>query len=529
MRKIILFAPLLALFTFNVFGENVTCTAGYYLVQNNTECDQCQPGYYCPGGTFDNEEPTNNSMIQCPSARPNSAAGATSEGACYATVTCATGTYLPANSLTCTTCTVGNYCPGGELNSSSSAAVGLTPCPQATPFSEAGASATNQCYANIICFPGTYLPTNSLTCTTCTANNYCLGGVFGYSSSAQGLTPCPQATPYATAGATSENDCGATQEVVCEPGTYLPANTLVCQPCTVGNYCEGGRFAQSNENQGIEACPTDSNYVTGTSSQGARFHNDCYVATTVDCADYNPGISTNRTGVNRLHSTTPGKLYFDGQADEYRTTALDTIGACAITTVVCDSTRALNSGYTGPLANYALVYTPVKVEKWRSLNNDASCNGGNIAGLSNGGFEVTYVDNTKITGVADCSYDTKEELYVCSCGLTGYAIGGGAITPVEIATKHNYVTYTTESGCQCQCPTKCATVFRDPVHFDFVPTFFEHLGEQLHCTDTVSIDWYNESTLFDSNTCTYNSGVTEPASNPTREGYTFHGWTIDNH
>ena len=504
----------------NACSAGVSCEAGTYLPANGAECVSCPAGSYCVGGVFGFNANAAQGITACDSATPLSPEGATSANACYTTVTCDAGYYLPANSLVCTPCAVGNYCLGGELNSNVSTASGLTACPNATPFSEEGASASNQCYANIICFTGTYLPANSLSCATCTANNYCLGGVFGYSTtSAQGLTACPQATPYAPAGSTGSSDCTAAAEIVCDAGTYLPANATACAPCTSGNYCIGGHFVQGASNQGIATCPTGYTSAAGTENEGF-----CYQTTTINCAQYNTGNESYRTGVAYANATAPGKTYYNG------TTVLNTPGACAITAITCDSNKALNTNYTGPLANYTF-YTPVSSNKWRSLNNNtsAACNSSNTSGLSKGEFEVTYIDNTKVKGLAQC-YDKGDGYTSCSCTLKGYSIGNASMTAVTTVAQTQITRYTDESTCQCECPSVCANAFKDVARFAdaFVPQFFGTLGVQLYCTSDISVDWYNGSEIFDSNTCTYKEDAKEPLTNPTREGYTFNGWVIDN-
>ena len=501
-------------------SSGVNCAAGTYLPADASECVACPAGSWCGGGLFGFNANAAQGITQCDSATPLSPEGATSANACYTTVTCDAGYYLPANSLVCTPCAVGNYCLGGELNSNVSTASGLTACPNGTPFSEEGASASNQCYANIICFTGTYLPANSLSCATCTANNYCLGGVFGYSTtSAQGLTACPQGTPYAPAGSTGSSDCTAAAEIVCDAGTYLPANATACAPCTSGNYCIGGHFVQGASNQGIATCPTGYTSTASTTSEGF-----CYQTTTVNCAQYNTGNESYRTGVAYANATAPGKTYYNG------TIVLNTPGACAITAITCDSNKALNTNYTGPLANYTF-YTPVSSNKWRSLNNNTSvaCNSSNTSGLSKGEFEVTYIDNTKVKGLAQC-YKKDDEYTHCSCTLKGYSIANASMTAVTTVSQKQITRYTDESTCQCECPSVCANAFKDKARFEdkFVPEFFETLGAQLYCTSDISVDWYNGSEIFDSNTCTYKEDAKEPLTNPTREGYTFSGWVIDN-
>ena len=510
-------------------SAGVNCVAGTYLPADASECVACPAGSWCGGGIFGFNANAAQGITQCDSETPESPANSTSANDCYTTITCAAGQYLPSGETTCADCTVGNYCAGGDFHSNVATAQGLTQCPNGTPFSEVGASANTQCYANLLCLSGTYLPANSLVCATCLENNYCVGGVFGYSTTvAQGMTACPNTSPYAPAGSTQASACTEEERIICAAGTYLPANSLVCVTCPIGTYCAGGLFTQSNTDQGIKDCPTDTNGITGTSAAGAKSQYQCYATTTVTCADYNKVDDPNRLSITYANTTASAKDYYNG--DTYFYTVLDIIGACAITAVTCDTTKSVNSGYTGPLANYTF-FTPMNNTRARTIGNDTSgsCNSDNISGLDNGEFEVTYTDNTKIKGIASC-YDKGDEFVYCGCTLTGYSINNATMVPVTANNLSGIVKHTDRASCECKCPVDCARVFksRDQFTNDFINIFFGHLGDQLFCTDKISVDWYNENTLVESNTCTYNQSATLPSSTPTREGYTFNGWVIDN-
>ncbi|MCQ2568362.1 MAG: hypothetical protein MJ163_02070, partial [Alphaproteobacteria bacterium] len=69
-------------------------------------------------------------------------------------------------------------------------------------------TSTNGCsIISVTCNAGQYLPANSSACQICLANNYCGGGTFDYSTSAQGLTVCPNSY-VSLVGSTSVNQCG---------------------------------------------------------------------------------------------------------------------------------------------------------------------------------------------------------------------------------------------------------------------------------------------------------------------------------
>ena len=53
----------------------------------------------------------------------------------------------------------------------------------------------------------------------------------------------------------------------CEPGYFLPADTLVCQPCPIGHTCNGGTFNYNpTRSQGIKfTYPTNTNVAKSCS------------------------------------------------------------------------------------------------------------------------------------------------------------------------------------------------------------------------------------------------------------------------
>ena len=99
----------------NWTGQTVTATSG-----NN--CIACPDGYTCEG---DNVCPVRNG------------------------INCAAGTYIKANTTTCTACPAGNYCPGITTDSvtSTSSDRGITQCP-AGSYCPAGSSNPKSCPTN---------------------------------------------------------------------------------------------------------------------------------------------------------------------------------------------------------------------------------------------------------------------------------------------------------------------------------------------------------------------------------------------
>ncbi len=129
---------------------------------------------------------------------------------------CATGYYLPANTLGCKPCPSGFNCPGGTFQFNPDMFQGLSFTENITT------TINNVCAANfpnIInaiyepnkhdCATGFYMPANTDGCVQCPENNYCTGGTYTFSETeTQGIAPCPESDPYAPIGMWAESQCG---------------------------------------------------------------------------------------------------------------------------------------------------------------------------------------------------------------------------------------------------------------------------------------------------------------------------------
>lgn len=165
-------------------------------------------------------------LFSCPYTHPHSARGASKLADCFKydsngnkiyygsgqTITCAPGTYLPANATQCSNCSTlfNQVCPGGTFEKKNEIQ-GL----------------------KINCFPGEYLPKDAKKCNTCNTNNYlCMGGIYDYDANHdQGRF---QIDGYIASG----NHTFTT----CQPGYHMPANSTQCSAC-MGDYaCPGGVF-----------------------------------------------------------------------------------------------------------------------------------------------------------------------------------------------------------------------------------------------------------------------------------------------
>ncbi len=71
-------------------------------------------------------------------------------------------------------------------------------------------------------------------------------------------------------------------DIICNAGTYLPANETQCSNCSQGYYCTGGTYQHSNTAQGMNPCPTGS-----TSELNSDAITDCYITSQTKICDNN--------------------------------------------------------------------------------------------------------------------------------------------------------------------------------------------------------------------------------------------------
>lgn len=129
------------------------------------------------------------------------------------TVTCAEGTYLPANATECVACSAEKHhiCPGGTFSTRNNTKIkGL----------------------KVECYPGEYLPRGAIQCSSCESEHLCLGGIYNV----DGLTD------IGTVMNSGYVFNGNHTVEICNPGYYMPGSSQTCVACT-GNYaCPGGIF-----------------------------------------------------------------------------------------------------------------------------------------------------------------------------------------------------------------------------------------------------------------------------------------------
>ena len=141
------------------------------------------------------------------------------------------------------------------------------------------------------CYAGEWSPTDSASdCQVCPANTYQDGCI----NPGEECTPCPAGT--GTIGDTaadhdSIDDCipMETEEISCNPGYYLPADSTSCTQCPKNSYCPGGTFTPTTTDSGITQCP-DNMY----SPLGSDSADDCgrvlHIGEYIECPDWQHDI-----------------------------------------------------------------------------------------------------------------------------------------------------------------------------------------------------------------------------------------------
>ena len=103
------------------------------------------------------------------------------------TISCNDNHFLPANSVVCSNCPNGYTCSGGDLifNETKSSGIDYTQKITTSANNVCSQNFPKMLYANFRiaqrnCDPGYYLPANSVNCTICPANNSCPGGTYTF-------------------------------------------------------------------------------------------------------------------------------------------------------------------------------------------------------------------------------------------------------------------------------------------------------------------------------------------------------------
>ncbi len=130
-----------------------TCLSGQFLPAGAISCQSCPQTYTCNGGTFTFNANQTQGLSDGDILVTNAIGSCSTQfnqsfSAIFEpiTYTCSAGYYLPADGISCTECLENNYCPGGTYTFNETTAQGITQCPNDTPYAPAGSASVNQCY-----------------------------------------------------------------------------------------------------------------------------------------------------------------------------------------------------------------------------------------------------------------------------------------------------------------------------------------------------------------------------------------------
>lgn len=135
------------------------CMSGEYLPANTDHCEKCPDLYNCNGGTYSFNEYKNQGVDSIKThinkdviggckiffVKPNKNIANITATFSPNVHTCVAGQFLPANVDGCSPCLPDNYCAGGTFTFSETVDQGLSPCPDAHPFAPAGMWTQSQC------------------------------------------------------------------------------------------------------------------------------------------------------------------------------------------------------------------------------------------------------------------------------------------------------------------------------------------------------------------------------------------------
>lgn len=187
------------------------------------------------------------------------------------TIICEAGTYLPKNSVSCSTCIVGSYCPGGNFTFSETLNGGINICPSGYT-SDAGIKAENECYINVVA--GKYLTTAKTTTTgACAKGSYSLATKVKYGNTST-CTACPAGKTTAATGSTSASLCTACSSITglatWSTQSWVSNNT-VSNLCTAAS-CNTGYILKNGTCESTFYTATLNNQSATTAGTTAIYH-----------------------------------------------------------------------------------------------------------------------------------------------------------------------------------------------------------------------------------------------------------------
>mgnify|MGYP004648648895 CR=1 FL=1 len=404
--------------------KSVTCAAGKYLPANSLSCGDCGAGYACPGGTFEYKN-TDQGISQCTGRTKYSAAGASAcstVSAGYYTTGCNT------NGNGCTgqsQCTGATYCSGGVQSD----------CPSGyTANTAAGKTAASQCTISVAA--GKYLGTKNGTATTsCAANTYKAAHTVNYGSTSSCGT-CPSDYPYSDAGASSSDQCYkngtstgtrsdptlptgcvAQTTTACTPGTctyriYKSGTTTSCTPTNCVNTHKACTSAATDYylDSGVAKGCSVLNSAYPKSDGGNITSSSCYGTFSKSGTQVNGTTPTNCSAVTAWNACTPGTCNYTKYASgTVKTDCTPTDCTKTVKTVTAKSGYYVNNSTScSACSGLAGGFYP---------NSDADNTGGASVCYTNS-ISGKYVATINATSATNCAAGTYKGAHTVHFGST---------------------------------------------------------------------------------------------------------------
>ena len=317
--------------------------------------------------------------------------------------TCAEGTYLAKNAVTCSSCKVGSFCPGGSFDFSSTTDQGITSCP-AGYTSVAGAKTNTNCYIDV--------PDGK------------------YKTSATGTAT--QSCPAGTAKAAHKSYYNSADKCDdCAGGTYAPVGSKQCTQCGAGKW-------SAAKSGSCSSCPSGYTSLAGSTSQAS-----CYITV--------PNGKYKTTATGSTTTNCPAGTYSTSHKSYYN--VADSCTNCAAgqwSAAGASSCSSCPNGYTsdvGAAGANTSCYINVPDGKYkRTATGTATANC--AAGTYKAAHKSYYNVADSCTRCAAGTYAAAGSKQCTQCSA-GYYSGAGASTCTRCAAG----TYSAAGASSC---TNCA-------------------------------------------------------------------------
>ncbi len=547
---VISYSPKITLYAHWV-DETYKCSAGTYLKKASKQCTKCLANYYCSGGSFKYNKDKDQGINKCSTNAVGYAysnAGSDAINDCYMNVpenkyvkkakdttptTCPSGqkkdahkvNYGKTSSCSSKSITVTFNCNGGSIASGPSSATYKSDV--------AGQKFTTKCNNSNVCQEqdGWKRDKNGSTKNYETLSSVSENFV---------LTYTPKITLYAH---------WKVKSIKCNAGYYLKKGAITCTKCPAGYYCPEKTYSCSTSgDQGINKCPncyTNSN--AGSSKQSDCYSNvskNHYVKTATSCSQacpsgqYKDAHKVNYGKVSSCSNKTiqvtfncNGGSIASGPA----TATYTSNGTNQKFTTKCNYSNACNGqdGWkrdkngssknyetlSNVTENFVLTYSPKLTLYAHWKVKSTKCNAGYY--LKKGATTCTKCESGYYCpgNTFNCSTSADQGRSACPNGYGNSAAGSSNNTQCYMnVPTNNYV-----KTARASSYTACVTGQNRAAHTVYY-------GGTSSCNWTTYTITYNlNGGSVSGNPSSYKANTeTITLKNPTRNGYTFTGWTGSN-